>query len=58
METHLYRASLFVLYQVSLLVAIVMLPIALLARRAGIRLPIHRVVTRLGDAYDSTANRA
>ena len=55
METYLFRASLFVLYQLSLLVGIVMLPIALIARRAGVQIPVHRLVTRLGDAYDRTA---
>ena len=56
METYLYRASLFVLYQLSLVVAIVLLPIALLARQAGVRLPIHRPVDRLGKAYDRAAD--
>lgn len=45
------RASLFVLYQLSIAIGILLLPIALLARQGGITLPIHRVVDRLGKAY-------
>ncbi|WP_167879952.1 hypothetical protein [Halorhabdus rudnickae] len=54
----LHRASLFVLYQLSLLVGILLLPIALGLRRAGLSLPIHRAVARLGEAYDRTAAEA
>jgi len=51
----LHRASVFVLYQLSLLVGIMLLPIAIGLRRAGLSLPIHRVIERLGTAYDRTA---
>mgnify|MGYP000403936995 CR=1 FL=1 len=54
----LNRASLFVLYQLSLLVGILLLPIAIGLRRAGLSLPIHRVVERLGEAYDRTAAKS
>ncbi|WP_195837627.1 hypothetical protein [Halorhabdus sp. CBA1104] len=56
MDTYLYRASLFVLYQLTLLVGILLLPVALLARRVGFTLPLDRLVTRLGNAYDRTAD--
>ncbi|MDG5776055.1 hypothetical protein VB773_14760 [Haloarculaceae archaeon H-GB2-1] len=54
MESYLSRAALFALYQFSLLVGIVMLPIALATQRFGVALPVHRLVSRLGDAYDET----
>jgi hypothetical protein len=49
-----YRALLFVLYQLSLLAGIAFLPVAIVARRAGIELPLHRAVIRLADAYERT----
>jgi len=52
MRVKLRRATLFVLYQVSLLAGILLLPIALLLRRVGVTLPVHRLVARLGTAYD------
>lgn len=51
MELGLYRGALLALYQLSLVLGIVLLPIALAARQVGVTLPIHRMVTRLGDAY-------
>jgi hypothetical protein len=59
MESYLSRAVLFALYQFSLLVGIVMLPVALVTKRFGFSLPVHRVVSRLGDAYErASANAA
>ncbi len=52
MESRLYRSTLFALYQISLLIGILMMPFALVARQVGLTLPIHRVVSRLGDAYE------
>lgn len=54
MRTQLQRATVFVLYQLSLLVGIAMLPVALAMRRVGVVLPVHRVVDRLETAYDRT----
>jgi len=56
MATRLYRGAVFALYQLSLVLAITLLPVALVARRAGITLPIHRAVERLGDEYEATAD--
>jgi hypothetical protein len=58
METRLYRGTLLALYQFSLLLGIAMLPIALMARQFGVALPIHRMVTRLGEAYEETAEQS
>jgi hypothetical protein len=52
MEARLYRAFVFALYQLSLVLGIALMPFALAARRVGVPVPVHRVVTRLGSAYD------
>ena len=54
MRIRLQRATVFVLYQLSLLIGIVLLPMALAMRRIGIVLPVHRVVDRLETAYERT----
>lgn len=56
MESRLYRAAVFALYQCSLLAGIFMLPIALIVRKAGLDLPVHRLVVRLGRAYERAAS--
>jgi hypothetical protein len=52
MAPSLYRASVFALYQLSIVAGIALLPLALAAEQVGVRVPIGRVVDRLGDAYD------
>jgi hypothetical protein len=47
-----YRLGVFALYQFSIIAGIALFPLALLARRAGVSLPLHRVIRRLGDAYE------
>ena len=47
----LERAALFALYQASIALGILLLPVALLLGRIGVTLPIHRVVGRLDEAY-------
>ena len=58
MESRLHRITLFALYQLTVLVGIAMLPVALVARRAGIALPIHRMIERLDAAYESKTEQA
>lgn len=58
MRTHLHRASVFVLYQLSLLAGIVLLPMALAMRQVGLTLPVHRLIDRVGDAYERTSENA
>jgi hypothetical protein len=53
MRTTVADAALFALYQFSLLLGIVFLPLALFARRAGVRLPLDRVFRRAKNAYAS-----
>jgi len=45
------------LYQTTLLLGILLLPVALLARRVGVPFPFHRLVRRLGAAYDRATSR-
>jgi hypothetical protein len=48
----LYRATLLALYQLTLLVGIMMMPVALVTRKLGIRLPLDRAVLGLKQAYE------
>lgn len=54
MNARLHRATLFALYQLTLLAGIALLPLAVVARRVGLRLPIGTAVTAVGDAYEHT----
>lgn len=51
------RAGLFALYQVTLAFGIVLMPVALLVRRAGVALPVGRLVESIGGAYDEERGR-
>lgn len=51
----LKRAVLFAVYQLSIAIGILLMPVALLLGRAGVTLPIHRVVERLDRAYANAA---
>ncbi|MFB6107377.1 MAG: hypothetical protein ABEJ82_00875 [Haloplanus sp.] len=50
----LQRLGLFTLYQTTVLLGIVLMPLALLARRLGVHLPVGELVETLGRAYDET----
>lgn len=52
MPHRLYRTTLFALYQTSIAIGILLLPVALLCNRVGLSLPIHRVITPLQHAYE------
>ncbi|QSG09466.1 hypothetical protein [Halapricum desulfuricans] len=58
MESRLYHTTLFALYQLTVLVGIALLPVALVARRAGVPVPVHRAIDRLEAAYERTAEQA
>ncbi|WP_267639605.1 hypothetical protein [Haloarchaeobius amylolyticus] len=49
------QAALFALYQTSIALGIVLMPLALAMRRFGVSLPVHRLVERFGGAYEETA---
>ena len=54
MAPRLYTAALFALYQLTLLAGILMMPLALLTQRVGLRLPIDNAVATLNDAYEQS----
>jgi hypothetical protein len=47
-----YHATLFALYQLTLLSGIALLPVALITRRFGVRLPVDRAVVGVKDRYE------
>jgi hypothetical protein len=47
-----HRATLLALYQLTLLAGILLMPLALVTQRFGIRLPIDRAVLSLKNAYE------
>lgn len=51
----IYRALLLALYQLTLLLGIALMPVAMLARRVGVTLPVHRAVERLGNKYEQAS---
>jgi len=55
MVARLYTATLLALYQLTLLAGIVLLPVAMVSERLGLRLPIDRAVDGLNDAYDQAS---
>ncbi|WP_424019026.1 hypothetical protein ACOZ4N_06025 [Halorientalis pallida] len=55
METRLHSGLLFALYQLSLMLGIALMPVAFVTSRFGVNLPIHRMVDRLGAAYERTS---
>jgi len=58
MRSILYRATAFALYQLSLIVGILLLPIALVTSKIGFIPPVHRVVDRANNAYERATSNA
>lgn len=54
MIERLYATTLFALYQLSIALAIALVPVALLTRRIGYIPPVHHLIDRLGAAYAAT----
>jgi len=52
MPTTLHRAFVFALYQLTLFAGILLMPLALVMRKAGVTLPVHRAVDRVNETYD------
>ncbi len=50
------RLTVFALYQLTVVFGILLLPVALAARRLGVNLPIGDLIDQLDSAYDQTAN--
>ena len=51
MIERLHATALLACYQATIALGIALLPVALVAQRAGVTLPIDRLVQRTGDAY-------
>ena len=54
MAARLYTATVFALYQLTLLAGIVLLPVAMVTERFGFRLPVDRGVEGLNEAYEQS----
>ncbi len=50
----LRRMTLFALYQMSVLTGILLLPVAVMARRVGVPFPMHRIMEFISNAYDES----
>lgn len=51
------RYALFALYQLTVVLGILLLPLAMAMRRAGVPLPVGRLLTTVGEAYENAAER-
>lgn len=54
MISRVYRATLFALYQLCIVIGIAAMPLAMAARQAGVTLPIHRVLANVEAAYEAS----
>lgn len=52
----IYRATVLALYQLTVIAGILLLPLAVLTQRFGIRLPVDRAIERLDAAYEASAS--
>ncbi|WP_202911833.1 hypothetical protein [Natrialba swarupiae] len=53
MISRVYRATLFALYQLCIVIGIVAMPLAIATRQAGLSLPIHRLLSNVEQAYET-----
>lgn len=47
-----YRATVFILYQISLLIGIALLPLGLVAEKIGVPFPLGKMFDRIDAAYE------
>lgn len=52
MISRVYCATLFALYQTCIAIGIALMPLAVVANQAGFTLPVHRILTSVGAAYE------
>lgn len=55
MSRTIRRGALFALYQLTVLLGIALLPVAMVARRIGVPLPVGRAVEGTKAAYESSS---
>ncbi|GAB3026672.1 hypothetical protein [Natronobiforma cellulositropha] len=53
MKSRVYCASLFALYQLTIALGIFVMPLAIAAHQVGYTLPIHRLLTNVGERYEN-----
>lgn len=53
MISRVYRATLLALYQLCVVIGIAALPLAIATRQVGFTLPVHRLLARVGTAYEN-----
>lgn len=51
------RTTLFALYQFAVVLGIVLMPLALVARQVGVTLPVGRFIDTVGEAYENANPR-
>ncbi|WP_201293994.1 hypothetical protein [Natronorubrum halalkaliphilum] len=54
MISRVYRATLFALYQLCIMVGILAMPLAMVTRQIGFTLPVHRLLANVESAYEAT----
>lgn len=52
MKSRVHYATTFALYQLTVAIGIVAMPLAIAARQAGLTIPLHRLLARVEAAYD------
>ncbi|MDZ7730761.1 MAG: hypothetical protein U5K37_07330 [Natrialbaceae archaeon] len=53
MISRVKRATLFALYQLSIMIGIIAMPLALATHQVGVSLPVHRLIAWSEDAYEA-----
>lgn len=57
MIERLSNVALFALYQTTIAIGLLMLPLAIVMKRIGVSLPIHRFITRVERAYEARTSK-
>ena len=57
MRSTLNRAIVSALYQLTLFAGILLLPLALVVRKVGVTLPVHRAVSEINETYEEMHSR-
>ncbi|SDK24708.1 hypothetical protein [Natronorubrum texcoconense] len=54
MISRVFRATLFALYQLCIVIGIAAMPLAMAARQAGVTIPVHRMLETVEAVYETT----
>jgi hypothetical protein len=57
MKSKLRRTGLLAVYELTVLLGILAMPLAMLARRAGVNLPVRQLIESVDDAYRDATGR-